>query len=796
MSKPSSESFVALKTVLQHKRTRRGAQLRVDGEDVCFDFVHPDVLRIKIANGGALDATPTFAVVQDEFGTPRTTLEETGAMLVLSSDCLRVEIGKAPFHIDVLRPDGAIVYRSSKDKTYRFLNDTWCVSRLSDAGDAYLGLGEKTGGLNHNGRHLQMWNTDILAPSVDGEIRSQVSDNPLENPTSDVFDPYYMSIPFYYHMPRDRGVQASGSFIDNGYHMHYDLSCGDEIEIMAEGGQYTEYVFAGPSIRDILARYTELTGRMPAPPRWALGHHQCRWHDYADKDLMRLARTYRRKDIPCDVLWLDIHYMDGYRVFTWNTKRFKNIAETLDKIRRQGFRVITIIDPGVKYEPGYPVFDEGQARNLFCKTESGQTYIGQVWPGRTAFPDFVKEETRRWWGRLNAEHVKCGLAGIWNDMNEPATGKISALPMRFDRDGANYPHARYRNQYAMLMAMGTVHGLKAAMPGMRTFILSRAGFAGMQRYAANWTGDNVSCWEHLAMSVYMNANLGLSGQPFVGSDVGGFCGDTNEELLIRWYQYGIFQPFLRNHSCNGTADQYPWSFGDRAETIIRQALLLRYRLLPYTYTAFMDCHRTAMPVQRPLVFDYQEDPTVRDNTTEFMFGPHLLVAPVCRPGVKTRACYLPAGEWYDFHTGRRLQGSRRVRARTPLDRIPIYVKAGAIVPMAEPVRSTLDYAPEELILQVYVPGHDGVFESRLYEDDGLTERYMLGEYIRTDMTCVREGRRLCITGAVSGQGVPDLARRQLRVRFAGAPLDDVVLANSGESFTLDLELPASSTRDG
>lgn len=366
-----------------------------------------------------------------------------------------------------------------------------------------------------------------------------------------MFDPYYISINLLYHLPETQNGSASASYIDNGYKMNYDLSAEDEYEIMSEGGQITEYVFAGPSIPGILKRFAELTGKIQAPPLWALGHHQCRWHHYTQEQWEELGKKYRKKAIPCDTLWLDIDYMDEYRVFTWNKKDFPDIKATLKRLKDDGFRAVTIIDPGVKYDKQYPVFEEGEERNLFCKTESGQMYVGQVWPGRTVFPDFVKEEARAWWGRLNAEHVESGLAGIWNDMNEPSTGVQSPYSMRFDRDGANHSHERYHNQYAMLMAMGTYDGMRIAMPNLRTFILSRAGFAGIQRYAANWTGDNCSTWEHLAMSIPMNCNLGLSGQPFVGSDIGGFSGKANSELMVRWYQYGVFQPFMRNHNCKG-----------------------------------------------------------------------------------------------------------------------------------------------------------------------------------------------------------------------------------------------------
>ncbi len=351
----------------------------------------------------------------------------------------------------------------------------------------------------------------------------------------------------------------------------------------------------------------------------------------------------------------------------------------LERLREKGFRVITIIDPGVKHEEGYAVFDDGREQGVFCRTEGGDLYIGQVWPGDTVFPDFVTEEARRWWGRLNAEHVASGLAGIWNDMNEPATGSIPPQRMLFDRGTAS--HERFHNQYALLMAMATQEGLLQAMPELRTFILSRAGSAGIQRHAANWMGDNQSRWDHLWVGIPMGAGMGVSGQPFVGADVGGFQGGTDAELFLRWMQYGVLTPFCRNHSEIGNVDQYAWAFGDHVLDLVREAVALRYRLLPYLYSAFLDAGETGEPVQRPLVFDHQDDPLVADLDDQYLFGRDLLVAPVTSAGCTARQVYLPAGDWYDWHTDEVHDGTRFVVAPTPMDRIPVYARAGAVVPM-------------------------------------------------------------------------------------------------------------------
>jgi alpha-glucosidase len=403
---------------------------------------------------------------------------------------------------------------------------------------------------------------------------------------------------------------------------------------------------------------------------------------------------------------------------------------------------------------------------------------------------------------LNAEHVKSGLAGIWNDMNEPATGDVDPFGMRFDRDGENFPHERYHNQYAMLMAMGTVMGLLDAMPNLRTFVLSRAGFAGIQRYAANWMGDNASRWEHLDMSLPMALGLGVSGQPFVGADIGGFAQDCNPELLVRWTQCAAFTPFFRNHNCAGQRDQYPWAFGPGVEKLCKVAIEQRYRLLPYIYTSFMHSAETGAPVQRPLVFDFQSDRNTWEIDDQYLFGESLLIAPVLKPEQNSRFAYLPAGHWMDWYTQALQTGNQYVTVNTPLEHIGVFARAGAVIPMlAEAPQTTCGLQPESIDLEFIVPPQDGIYRSTLYEDDGLTFAHREGKYVRTEFTVTRSGKHVKIEAKVSGQGFPAFRRTQFRVNFRGStptavrlgsqavPVNNgsVVIANRGEGFVINSE---------
>ncbi|MDP9434889.1 MAG: DUF4968 domain-containing protein [Actinomycetota bacterium] len=787
--------------------TERGLLAHLHGERLRIDVVREDVVRFKISRGGAFDERPTFAVCVDPLAEDVAfAFEREDGVVRLRTAALTVSLGLDPLRLDVHRADGSPVVETAADGdgspwAYATLNDAFVVRRRCRPDDAFYGLGERTGGLDRRGRAFTLWNTDVLAPAGTAEFTAgRAPGDPRADPTSTAFDPYYVSIPLLHHLAHPDGAVA-GSFVDNAHRATYDLTGAEEYALRFEGGQYTEYVFAGPAMADVLAAYTWLTGRVALPPLWSLGYHQSRWHDYAQDDVEALARRHRDQRVPCDAVWLDIEYMDAYRVFTWHPERFADPAGMLARLAEQGFRVITIIDPGVKHEPGYRVFDEAVERDLLCRTEGGDVYVGQVWPGRTAFPDFATQEARAWWGELNAAHVRLGVAGIWNDMNEPATGRIAPERMRFDRGRA--PHERFHNEYALLMAMGTVAGLRDAMPELRTFVLSRAGSAGIQRYAANWMGDNQSRWDHLWLSIPMGAGLGLSGQPFVGADAGGFQGHANAELFLRWMQYGALTPFFRNHSERGNVDQYSWSFGDAVLEHVRAAIELRYRLLPYLYAAFVRAAETGAPVQRPLVFDHHDDPAVRAVDDEFLLGPDLLVAPVVRPGVTARQVYLPAGDWYEWHTGRLVAGRAWDLAPTPMDRIPLYARAGAVIPMwPSAPASTAGHRPAVVELHLLVPARDGVWASLLQEDDGRTVAALDGARVRTALEVQRRGDRVVVRAEVDGAGFPEFAREAFHLVVHGAAPGSVlvdgerveareerfVLPNDGRGFSASFEL--------
>jgi alpha-glucosidase len=800
-----AEHFLRFERVSTIEATDRGLLAQIHGERLRVDLVRADIVRVKISRGGVFEESPTFAVCVDPLGEEVAfTVERADDVVRLRTSDLVVSLWLHPFRLEVHRTDGSAVIETADDgrpRGYATLNDAFTLRRRCAPEDAIYGLGEKTGHQNRRGRDFTLWNTDVLDPHSTREFTAgRAGSDPRSVRTSTEFDPYYVSIPFFYHQSHLTG-QMAASFIDNGYRGHYDFTDPCEYRIQFDGGQYTEYVFAGPDMPAILSAYTWLTGRTAPPPLWALGYHQCRWFKYTQDAVEQIATQHRVREIPCDALWLDIDYMDGYRVFTWDKQAFPDVPGMLGRLDEQGFKVITIVDPGIKAEPGYGVFDQARERDVLCKTEGGDTYIGQVWPGSTAFPDFVTKRARDWWGELNAAHVRSGLAGIWNDMNEPATGTIPADRMRFG--GGQYSHERYHNQYALLMAMGTTAGLLAAMPERRTFVLSRAGSAGIQRYAANWLGDNLSRWDHLWLSMPMASGLGISGQAFVGADIGGFQGNSNAELYLRWMQYGVLTPFCRNHSEIGNVDQYAWTWGAVIEEWVRDAIRLRYRLMPYLYATFLRAAESGAPVQRPLVFDYQYDPTVRDIDDEFLLGPDLLVAPVLAPGCTARQVYLPTGTWYDWHSAEVVEGGTFRVVPTPMQTIPIFARGGSVIPMwPEAPPSTAGYHPSAIELHLFVPTADGTHTSLIQEDDGLTFAALDGSCVRTILEVTRSGDRLTLRALVEGDGYAGFNRQELHFFVHGAEPDTVevdgvrvplaagrlTLPNTGSAFSIAFNL--------
>jgi alpha-glucosidase len=587
-----------------------------------------------------------------------------------------------------------------------------------------------------------MWNSDVF------------------NAHNTVIDPLYISVPFFVNFNAER---VYGIYFDNSHRSHFDMgnTVGDEYTVSAEGGMLDYYLITGDNIQDIVRGYTEITGRSPMPPAWALGHHQSKFSYRSEEEVLEIARQFRERDIPCDVIHLDIHYMNQHKVFTWDENQFPFPRRMVDKLLEQGIRLVAIIDPGIKVESKYAVYQELMRDKLYCRYPDGRPYDGKVWPGDTVFPDFINRGTRKWWGqKILAFMEQSGVQGIWHDMNEPAVfNETSTMDTEVCHinDGEMLTHAACHNVYA-LMENKAVHEAIVESTGQRPFILSRAGFAGSQRYSAVWTGDNKSMWEHLELSMPMLLNMSISGFAFAGSDIGGFASNADGELLTRWYQLGMFYPFFRNHSENGAKPQEPWAFGARHEAIIKACIQFRYQLSTELYNAFHKNHSAAEMIIRPLVVDYPADPLTHSIYDQFLFCGSLMVAPVFRPAVSVRSVYFPAGNWYDFHDGTRYQGCSWQICQAPLERVPLFVKGGGMLALNESAKSIggIDAATVSFILML----DDQVDEGRYtnYNDDGQTNDYQTGACHLEEISYLKTKSGLSIRKAVQVYGRPNANR--------------------------------------
>lgn len=576
------------------------------------------------------------------------------------------------------------------------------------ASDEHLyGLGDKTGYLDKRGFEYDNWNTDNPAPQ-------------MEN-----FTKLYKSIPVMYGL---KNGHPYGLFFDNPYKSHFDM--GKESPnyyfYSAVDGNLDYYVLGGKTLKEVVSNYTYLTGRVPLPQKWTLGYQQSRWgYSASQQEVQEIADSLKKYDIPCDAIHFDVDYMRGYRVFTWDKDKYQGDPKKfVTSLKKQGIKAIPIIDPGVKKDPDYDVYVDGIKKGYFVKSPDGKVYINKVWPGDSTFPDFGRPEVRKWWAHNDKFLTDIGVGGIWNDMNEPASfeGPIPDEVVFSDQDRQS-THKKMHNVYGHNMAKATYDGLKKYQD-KRPYVVTRAAYAGTQKYSTVWTGDNRSIWPHIQMMIPQLCNLGMSGFSFAGTDIGGFGSDTNAELLTRWIEAAVFSPLMRNHAAMGTRHQEPWSFGEPTLSIYRKFVKLRYRFIPYLYDLFEKGTKSGLPVMRPLVLNYDNDPRVRDLNDEFMVGDSVLVTPIVEKSETKRLVYLPAGDWVDFWNNRQYTGNQDIVVNAPLDKLPLFIKKNTILPWGNPVDHISDEPDKTMTFKVF--GDQGSYDH--YQDDGTDFKYQAGEF--------------------------------------------------------------------
>ncbi|MFC0515200.1 glycoside hydrolase family 31 protein [Mucilaginibacter angelicae] len=600
--------------------------------------------------------------------------------------------------------------------------------------ESFFGLGDKPTEFNLRGKRLKNWNTDAYSFQWNQ-------------------DPLYRSIPFYISV--NEGI-AHGIFFDNTFKAQFDFGAEDRTKtsFWADGGELQYYYIHGPHMMDVVKSYHTLTGTHPMPPLWALGYHQCRWSYYPEAKVRKIAKGFRENQIPCDGIYLDIDYMDGYRCFTWNRKYFPDPKKMISELAADGFKTVVIIDPGIRVDDNYSVFKEGKEKRYFCRRSDDYFMEGHVWPGRCQFPDFTNPEVREWWGGLFDELVQMGVAGVWNDMNEPAVFGAGTFPddVRHQYDGYRGSHRKAHNIYGMQMVRSTYEGLRKIMKNKRPFTITRAGYSGVQRFSSVWTGDNVASWEHLKLGNIQCQRLSISGIPFCGTDIGGFSGEPDGELFTRWIQMGTFSPFMRAHSAGDTKEREPWSFGEPFTAINRKFIELRYRLIPYLYSTFWEHHRYGFPILRPIVMHEQDTQLNHFRQDEFTYGDKILVCPVMEPGQKKRNVYLPKGKWYNFWTYEVVDGGQEVSVDTPLETIPIFVKAGSVIPEYPVMQYVGQKEIEEVKLNIYYTDYE--VNSFLFEDYGETFAYEQDIYLEKKFVVNGNSRSVTIDQSLEGLYTP------------------------------------------
>jgi alpha-glucosidase len=691
--------------------------LRTDQAEARIWVYSPTVIRVRVTKPHAAKDT-SFAVIQQP---TKISYQDADSVLEVKTPMIKLVISKRPMRFKFYTADG----KSLSEDDQRF-GINWQNARVTSyrrifPDERFIGLGEKTGNLDRRGQSYVNWNTDAG----------------LNNPST---DPLYETYPFY--MGLHSGL-TYGIFLDNPAKTYFNFGASTDNRMSwfgAESGDMNYYFFGAQQVADIVRDYTWLTGRMEMPPLWSLGYQQSRYSYASAKEVLEIAQTFRSRHIPADVLYCDIDYMDRYKIFTWNKTTFPDPKAMIDKLKAKNYHLVTIVDPGIKVEKGYDKYDEGMAHNFFARYPNGEPYIGDAWPGRIHFPDFTDAAVRKWWGGSFTTLTHPGVEGFWNDMNEPSTwGQDIPAMVQLGR----FSMPEVRNVYGMQMARATYDGARALLGNQRPFVLTRAAYAGTQRYSAVWTGDNSPYDAHMLLGQRLVNTLGLAGMAFAGVDIGGFSGNVTAELLVRWNSLGVYTPMFRNHTSIETAYREPWRWGAANEQIIKTDIEERYRLLPYLYSSFYQAHTTGMPVSRSLVINYSQDANIYNEKfqNEFLFGDNILVAPVIST-VNKAEVYLPQGNWYRKGTDSLYTGGKSYQVAAPLNNLPVFVKAGAIVPKQHVVESTADKGDGILELHIWNgPASTFVY----YEDDGQTYNYQQGNFYKRQISFNPAQQQLSLT---------------------------------------------------
>lgn len=738
-----------------------------DTDKIYFTTDNGVVLQITILRGSIIrfryatnyNFEPDFSYAIDPeatMGYSKLEVVENDTEYIISTARLNILVDKKTLRTQISDLNGTIINEDELgfhwEENYEYGGNTVKLSKITQSGESFYGMGDKAMHSNLKGKRVENWVTDQFAYAKEQ-------------------DPLYKAIPFYIGL--NKGI-AYGIYFDNSFRTGFDFSQERRniTSFWAEGGEMNYYFIFGPDMPKVVSSYSSLTGTPELPPMWALGFHQSKWSYYPESNVKEIASEFRKLQIPCDAIYLDIDYMDGFRCFTWDKNHFPDPKRMIQELEEDGFKTVVMIDPGIKVDRDYWIYNEALENGYFCKRGDGPLMHGKVWPGECNFPDFTNPAVREWWAELYKGFMSdLGVHAVWNDMNEPAVmevpSKTAPLDTRHDYDGNPCTHRKAHNVYGMQMVRATYEGVKKYVYPKRPFVITRAAFSGTQRYSSTWTGDNVATWEHLWIANVQVQRMCLSGYSFVGSDIGGFAEQPDGELFARWVQLGIFHPFCRVHSSGDHGDQEPWSFGSEITDIVRKFVELRYQLLPYLYTMFYKYTKENVPMVQSLVFFDQEDNQTHFRTDEFIFGDKILVCPIQEPNAQGRRMYVPRGEWYDFWTNEFVEGGKEKWVAAALDMIPIFVKAGSIIPKYPIQQYVGEKKIEELVLDVYYK--EGTETSEVYEDANNGYDYKKGRYSLSNYKLTGKDNSLIIQ--LFKDGTFDTEYEKMKLNFHGLPFE-------------------------
>lgn len=668
--------------------------------------VRDSVIRFRYATTGKFEKDFSYGVtIHASRGYNKLKVSEDEVSYIITTSKLICKVEKLSLQVSIYDAiDNKLINQDEIgfhwEESYEFGGDIVKMSKACQKAESFYGLGDKPVEVNMKGKRFENWATDSYAFGKHT-------------------DPIYKAIPFYTAIQDNKSY---GIFFDNTFKTHFDFAQErrNVTSFWAQGGEMNYYFIYGPQMQDVVANYTDLTGKPHAlPPLWALGFHQCKWSYYPESNVKEVTNTFRDLKIPCDAIYLDIDYMDGFRCFTWDKNYFPDPKRMVKELEDEGFKTVVIIDPGIKIDLEYDVFKEALDKDYFCKRADGPYMKGKVWPGECYFPDYTKPEVREWWSGLFQELIEdIGVKGVWNDMNEPAVMDVpnKSFPddVRHDYDGNPCSHRKAHNIYGTQMARATYHGLKKYAYPKRPFVITRSAYSGAQRYTSTWMGDNVATWEHLSIANNQAQRMAMSGFSFAGSDIGGFAEQPQGELFARWIQLGVFHAFCRVHSSGDHGDQEPWVFGEEITDIVRKFVELRYQLLPYLYTAFWKYINDGTPILKSLVLYDQEDTSTHYRSDEFVYGEQILVCPIIEPNAKGRRMYVPKGKWYNFWTDEVVDGGKEIWVDADIDSMPIFIKEGAVIPKYPVQQYVGEKTFDEITLDVYYK--EGKETSTLYDD--------------------------------------------------------------------------------